>query len=70
MSEAKDLAAELAAGTAALNKARVDGQAWGELIKRAAKAGLVLAVEALEEVAARTIAGWAQAEIERRTRQS
>lgn len=69
MSDAKDLTASLEAGAAALNKARVDAQAWGDLAKRGAKALAVLAVEALEEVAARAIAGWIASAAERATRE-
>lgn len=68
MSEAKDLVESLESGAAALNKARVDAQAWGDLAKRAAKAAAVLAVEALEEVAARAIAGWIAGAAEKATR--
>ena len=68
MSEAKDLIVELAAGSAALNKARLDATAWGDILKRAAKAGAVLLVEQLEEAAARVIAGWVAGVVEKATR--
>ena len=67
MSETKELAAVLEAGAAALNRARVDSQAWRDLIAMAAKGVAVIAVDTINKTAAEIIVSWAQAEIAKRT---